>query len=648
MTQGTIASTEWLAERMRAQIRAALDAIITIDEQGMVVEWNPAAEQIFGYPADEAIGIELAQLIIPDDMIDLHRAGMARYFATGDGPALDQRLEMPGRRADGSDMTVELTITAFEADGRQWFTGYARDISELKRVRDSLELSEQRFRAIVEGSSDVITILNADGSWRFTSQSGARITGYPKGHAPQGGIFALLHPDDTEVALTAMQEVISGTRGPTEAVELRIVGADGQVHWFETTGVNMLDDPSVEGIVLHARDITDRRAADDAVRLRTGQMAGIMDSLDVAVLVEDENRRVVAANQAFADMFGSPVGAEDMKGADCVAAMHAARELFLDADGFVARIDQTVVGQEPARDELLPMADGRYLERDYVPVRDQGQTKGHIWLYRDVTSELEMTRRREEMLELERDTRRSLEQQNQALRDLDELKNQLVATVSHELRTPLASIVSFAGLMTDAETERTVDQTRFLDAITRNAHRLMQLVEDLLLLARLESNAIELLPEPIDLTALLSEVLENHRPTAEPRSIALTLEGTMERPFSGDRMKLIQVFDNLVSNAVKFTPDGGRVTVTTSATADGVEIAVRDTGMGVPAAELAGLFERFSRASNAKQAMVPGTGLGLAVTRGLVHLHGGEVSLESVEGTGTTVTVLLPTGSDHG
>jgi len=636
-------SAEWLGEPARAQIRAALDAIITIDQAGVVVEWNPSAEQIFGYSSDEAIGTELAELIVPHRLMDAHRAGMAHYFSTGEGPALDQRLELPGRRADGSEITVELTITAFEAEGRKWFTGYARDISELTRIREELMLSEQRFRAIVEGSSDIITILNADGSWRFTSESGTRITGYEKGFEPEGGILALLHPDDSELALNALQSIISGDRSPGEPVELRIIGNDGAVHWFETTGVNMLDDPAVEGVVLHARDVTDRRAADDAVRLRTGQMAGIMNNLNVGVLVEDDERRVVAANQAFADTFGIEIPAESMTGADCVAAMRAARNLFKDPEGFVASVEMNVAKKRPVRNELLALTDGRYLERDYVPVRDQGQVKGHIWLYRDVTEELELTQRREEMLELERHTRRQVEEQNEALRELDELKTQLVATASHELRTPLASIVSFADLLADGHAgAHPPEEMRFIDAIQRNADRLLHLVDDLLLLARLESKAVALLREQVAVGDLIAELVENARARASDRSISIELHSDGSASIEGDRSKLTQVIDNLISNAVKFTSDGGEVTVVVEQQFDTVTVAVSDTGIGIPSEDLDRLFERFFRADNARKNQIPGTGLGLSVSLGLVELHGGSLAVESAEGVGTTMTVTLP------
>ncbi len=632
-----------MGERARAQIRSALDAIITIDDRGFVVEWNPAAERIFGYSASEAVGTELAELIIPDRLIGAHRGGMAHYFATGEGPALDQRLELPGRRADGTEITVELTITAFEAEGKQWFTGYARDISELKMMRDELELSEQRFRAIVEGSSDVITILNADGSWRFTSESGSRLTGYPKGLDPEGGIFSLLHPDDIELAQQAMTEVMTGARNATDAIELRVIAADGSTRWFETTGVNMLDDPAVAGIVLHARDVTDRRAADDAVRLKTGQMAGIMGSLDTGVLVEDESRHVVAANRSFARLFDSPITADDMVGADCTVVAHGAKALFKDPDGFVAIIDDTIAAGNPVRGELLAMCDGRFLERDYVPVTDLGHTKGHIWLYRDVTQERTMAHRREEMLELERSARQRLEEQNQALRELDELKTQLVATVSHELRTPLASIVSFVELLADSpKTDHSEDDARFIDAISRNAHRLMQLVEDLLLLARLEANAIGLQTEPLDVVTLVTDLAGNLGPRADAKKVSIAIRAAEPITLHADRMKLTQVFDNLLSNAVKFTPEGGSVLVTMRRSAEGASVEISDTGIGIPAADQAQLFERFFRATNARTTMVPGSGLGLAVTKGLVELHRGTITVASIEGEGTTVTVDLP------
>jgi PAS domain S-box-containing protein len=234
--------------RSQARIRAALDGIITIDANGVIVEWNPAAERIFGYTAAEAIGQEMAALIVPSHMRQPHRDGMAHYMATGEGPALDTRLEMPAITKNGRDITIELTITAFTAGEEQWFTGWTRDVTEQKATEAELARAMERFEAIVEHSSDVITVLGPDGDWQYTSQAGTRLTGYPKGHSPPGGIFSLLHPDDVPVSQVALRELLEGTRGPDEPVELRLTTANGELRWFETTGVNMLENPAVGGI----------------------------------------------------------------------------------------------------------------------------------------------------------------------------------------------------------------------------------------------------------------------------------------------------------------------------------------------------------------------------------------------------------------
>jgi signal transduction histidine kinase len=223
-------------------------------------------------------------------------------------------------------------------------------------------------------------------------------------------------------------------------------------------------------------------------------------------------------------------------------------------------------------------------------------------------------------------------------RELDRMRDAFVATVSHELRTPLTSISGFLEMMEDEEHELGDAGRQYLDVIRRATERLHSLVEDLLLVAQIEARRIELELAPVDLVELASRAVQSAQPAAAEKGIALDLLSDHPPAVLGDAKRLSQVLDNLVSNAVKFTPDGGRVTITV----EPERLVVADTGIGVAADEQKQVFSRFFRASTATQRAIPGTGLGLAICHALVEQHGGSIEFLSEEGAGTRVVVSLP------
>jgi len=236
---------------------------------------------------------------------------------------------------------------------------------------------------------------------------------------------------------------------------------------------------------------------------------------------------------------------------------------------------------------------------------------------------------------------RLLLQQNDRLRELDRLKDEFVALVSHELRTPLTSIAGYLELVMEDETLGD-ESRRFLDVVDRNSTRLLRLVSDLLFVAQIESGRLTLELGQANVQLLALESVEALRPAAERGSVELRLDAAPVPPLQGDAARLGQLLDNLVSNAVKFTPPGGRVVVALGASGDNVVLAVSDTGMGVPSAEQRRLFDRFFRASSAQERAIEGTGLGLTIARAIVEAHGGSIDFTSVEGVGTTFRVQLP------
>jgi signal transduction histidine kinase len=215
--------------------------------------------------------------------------------------------------------------------------------------------------------------------------------------------------------------------------------------------------------------------------------------------------------------------------------------------------------------------------------------------------------------------------------------------VSHELRTPLTSITGYLELVQEDES-LSEESRRFLDVVDRNSKRLLRLVSDLLFVAQIESGRLTLELGEAKLQTIAEESVQALRPAAEAGSIELRLDSAPVPALQGDPARLGQLLDNLVSNAVKFTPPGGRVVVALGASGDDVVLAVSDTGIGVPAAEQRRLFDRFFRASSAQERAIEGTGLGLTIARAIVDAHGGSITFTSVEGEGTTFRVRLPHG----
>jgi signal transduction histidine kinase len=186
------------------------------------------------------------------------------------------------------------------------------------------------------------------------------------------------------------------------------------------------------------------------------------------------------------------------------------------------------------------------------------------------------------------------------------------------------------------------ESRRFLGVVDRNSTRLLGLVSDLLFVAQIESGRLMLELGQANVQLLALESVEALRPAAERGSVELRLDAAPVPPLQGDAARLGQLLDNLVSNAVKFTPPGGRVVVALGASGDNVVLAVSDTGMGVPPAEQRRLFDRFFRTSSAQERAIEGTGLGLTIARAIVEAHGGSIDFTSVEGEGTTFRVQLP------
>jgi signal transduction histidine kinase len=288
-------------------------------------------------------------------------------------------------------------------------------------------------------------------------------------------------------------------------------------------------------------------------------------------------------------------------------------------DEFSALVDTVRAGSADVRDWTYVRPDGKRVAVQVAAtprLDENGHRVGFIFVATDMTQAREFAR----------------------------LKDEFVGLISHELRTPLSSILGYLELMRDdEESPLSEEQLQYLAVAERNAHRLLRLVGDLLFTAQVESGRFPIELKDAELGGIVSAAVESARPVAGGAGVTLVSDvpdGALE--VRGDPLRLAQAVDNLVSNAIKFTPSGGTVTVSLRRDGEQAVIAVTDTGIGIPAVELSRLSQRFFRASTATRNALPGVGLGLTITKAIVTAHGGRLDIASEEGVGTSISIVLP------
>ncbi len=649
----------------RTLIAGSPDAIIATDSRRRLVAFNPAAEELSGYRRDDVLGQEMPALLIPERERAAFLAHTEKHLATDNSSEYAGRQRVPLLCADGTERIVELTGAELTQDGETFFCAFLRDLTELEHSQAAAAGTEARFRLLAQLAPVGIMQSDARGRAVFVNDRWCAIAGVRPQDAPGTDWMDLVHPDDRD--RVARDLAAAASKGEMRT-ECRLRSSDGGGIWVQASAVALQaagDAPP--GFLATLTDISDvKRAEAHGERLLATEKAARISLADQAerlnclienaipgVLVTDEQGRITHVNQSFAALFGIAfpdrlvgTAAEDM--------LRRIKGVFTDPDEFVRRVAKASSARQPVAGEQMAVAhmtaaDGRTLECDYWPVVVGGRYRGDLWLAWDITERKQLEEQREQLLEAELAARRSaelsqrqLEMQNKKLRELDEAKTVFLATVSHELRTPLTSIVSFSDLMRAETQALTPDGVQFLDIIERNAHRLLRLVGDLLLLSRLESGTIPLELAPVSVPELAGEAARAASARAAKHGVTVHFSADEGPLIQADRTRLAQVLDNLIVNAVKFSRRGGLVRVDVIWGDGGWRIDVADNGIGIPPEEIGQLFGRFVRASNARTAGLPGTGLGLSIVKAITELHGGRVTVDSTLGHGTTFSVYLP------
>ncbi len=358
--------------------------------------------------------------------------------------------------------------------------------------------------------------------------------------------------------------------------------------------------------------------------------ARVLSHQPLAVLAEDYNRNIRIVNRAFCRLFSISLSPEELTGTDCDKLRMNAKKLLKEENNFIEQIASILHNHVPVSDLEFELKDGRYLSVQYTPCFEDNILLGHIWCYTDVTASIKAKKQLIETLQKEK--------------ELNELKSSFVNMVSHEFRTPLAGISSSVELL-ELIDQQSDNPTKYRPAlyherIKGQVIRMTELMNDVLLLGKIENRKIEFKPSEVHLSGLCKEIINNNfNYAADPRKINITIRGR-EESMQIDTNLMRHILINLLTNALKYSNEGTDPELDLGFSKTHATIRVTDSGIGIPAKELKKLFSSFFRASNTGN--IEGTGLGLVVVKYFVELHNGSIKVQSRINKGSVFTVTIP------
>ncbi|WP_033337534.1 sensor histidine kinase [Catenuloplanes japonicus] len=634
---------------LRRVLETTTEAFVSMDSDGLIRAWNPAAERLLGWHAAEVIGRVLADTIIPEPLREAHAGGMKRYMATGEARVAGERLALPALHRDGHVVTVEVVIWPNEVEGVWWFHAFLHDISDRVAAEERLRRERMFLATVLDSLSDGVLACDADAVITTVNPAARQLHGNPAPTVPMPVLFARLGARHADGSPMTYEEIplIRALRGEI-VVDAEIMLGDRRL---VCTGRQLRDATgAVSGAVVAARDVTAERAAEShntlvAARLR--QTIAVQREVIEAAADRAETLRLVAdrALEMFPQADGAAVEMRDgdemvYTAVSGTMAPHAGLRLPANASlsGHAVREAVTMRCDDPATD---PRVDQELCRRVGIgsmlitPLLSEDHVTGVLkvasrrtYAFDDSdTQHLQLLghslsgglRHADDYAEINR----LLTERTATLaevEDANQLKLDLIGMLGHEIATPLMSILATVEMAAPGSQAAgpgdLTEMTEALALIGRQAARLDTLVREVLTQVALDAGRLHADRDPVDLRPAIAAAIE--------------LSGSQSVPVNADfslfvlvnRGHLQQMLVNYLTNAAKY--GGGAVAVDVTRTAENtVRIAVRDAGEGVPEGFRDQLFSQFSRARRTASSR-PGTGLGLYIVRGLARANGGD------------------------
>ena len=610
--------------RQKAIVEAALDCIITHDQEGRIIDFNAAAERTFGFRRDEVIGKDMAELLFPPRPRDRHRSNVDRYtFSQEEGSLVGHRLEIPALRKNGEEFVGEFAMQPLVVGGVTVFTVFLRDVTERSQAAEALRSSEERARQIVETAFDAYVAADANGIITEWNAQSEKMFGWPREEVIGKLLSTIIIPhryaEQHERGMRRYWET-GETRILNQRLELSAQHLDGHEFPIELT-IWPLEVDGTTHFHAFIHDITRRKKAEAEIRQSNARIRRLVESNIIGIMFTDFGGQITEANDAFLNIVGytrEDLDANKIKW-DAMTP-HEYRELD---DRAVAQLKQT--GRcEPWEKEYFRKDGARVPVLVGVAMLEGSETDCLCFV-------LDMSAQKRAEAEIQA-AKEAADEANRA-------KSAFLANMSHEIRTPMNAIVGMTEILLDDVLS--AQQREYLTIIDSSAESLTVLIDDILDYSKIEAGRMELENKTFRLPDCLAGTLKSLAVPAYKQGLELVCDIRSDVPelVIGDQTRLRQILVNLVGNAIKFTPSG-EVVVSVEAlsrTDNEIEIhiVVSDTGIGIPEDRRKLIFGVFEQVDSSMARKFGGTGLGLAICARLTELMQGRMWLESEEDVGS-------------
>jgi PAS domain S-box-containing protein len=594
-------------------------AVVTADLDGIIISWNPEAEQLFGYREVEVLGLDLDDIVANHPSIRKEAETNTRQvLGVGD---VKVRKTTKRTRKDGTFVEVELlALPVIVTDEKVGFIAIYYDISDLKNIERELRQQKEYYEALFINNPVAVVTTDMDINVVSWNPATERLFGYTEEEAIGTNLDDLVAKDPI-VRTEAVKYSGELTSSKMDLVFLTTqrTRKDGSLVDVEAYGVPVFVGDQQVGFIALYYDITDLKNIERELRNQKAYFEATLENSPVAQMNSDLVENIVYWNKASELLFGyTKEEALGQKVDDLVARNEQIREEAKKYTEQLYKVGRVHLTSKRTR------KDGTLVdvEASAAPVYVEGEVAGFTGAYHDIGPLLE--------------ARHQAEAANQA-------KSDFLARMSHELRTPMNAIIGFTRIVkrkgSEVLSEKQLDN---LGKVLTSADHLLRLINDILDLSKIEAGRIDVVSKPFKIEPLMNLCLSTTQPLLQTREVRLEkeIEGPIET-INSDEDKVKQILLNLLSNAAKFT-HSGKITLSAASEEDFLVLSVSDTGIGILEESLQHIFEEFQQADAQTTRDYGGTGLGLTISQRLAHLMGGEITAESVEGEGSTFTLRLP------